>query len=166
MKKGKIFLRVLLLYFVLLWKLPFYIGLLCIGLPDDAIVIKRQVSLTDVYYWHILAEMVFVSDHGYDNIKETILTENRIIMGESDLMDWHIMSRAGVGEWDDSCLSVREIDELATRTGNQNWYYVSIGMVVEVFIFLSIVALLAIFIVMHIVLNIRRKKRDRNTMFY
>lgn len=157
MKKGKIFFGVLLLYFVLLWKLPFYIGLLCIELPDDAIVIKRQVSLTDVYYWHILAEMVFVSDHGYDNIKETILAENRILMRENVLMDWHIMDRERVMEWDDYCISVKEMD---ARIGNQNWYYVSIGMVVEVFIFLSIAALLAIFIVMHIVLNIRRKKRE------
>lgn len=88
-------------------------------------------------YWHILAEMVFVSDQGYDNIKETILAENRIIIGESDLMDWHIMSRVGVDEWDDACISIKEMDELAAQTGNQKWYYVSIGMIVEVFIFLE-----------------------------
>lgn len=148
----------LLFYFVVCWKLPFYMLLMCVDLPEDAIVIKRQVSLTDVYYWHILAEMVFVSDQGYDNIKETILAENRIIMGESDLMDWHIMSRAGVEEWDDSCLSEREIDELAAGIGNRKWYYVSIGMIVEVFIFFRIAAFLVILIIMHIVLKCTKKK--------
>lgn len=160
MKKGKIFLRILLLYFIVFWKMPFYIGLLCIELPEDAIVLKRQVTLTDVYYWHILAEMVFVSDQGYDNVKEIMLAENRIIMRENVFMDWHIMSRAGVEEWDNCCVSVKEMDELSARIEDQklNWYYVSIGMTVEVFIFLSIAVILAIFIVMHIVLGHKKKK--------
>lgn len=158
MKKKNILLLIIVFYFLVCWKLPFYMLLMSIDLPEDAIVIKRQVSLTDVYFWHILAEMVFVSDQGYDNIKETILAENRIIIGESDLMDWHIMSRAGVEEWDDSCLSEREIDELAARIGNQKWYYVSIGMIVEVFIFFRIAAFLVILIIMHIVLKCTKKK--------
>lgn len=54
-----------------------------------------------------------------------------------------------------------EIDELAARMEDQkvNWYYVSLGMTVEIFVFLSIAAILAIFIVMHIVMK-RRKKEN------
>ncbi len=76
--------------------------LLSVDLPETAIVIKRQVSYTDVYNPYILAEMVFVSDQGYGNIKET----NRIIMGESHLMDWYIMNRWELMEWDDACSDI------------------------------------------------------------
>lgn len=130
--------------------------LLGIDLPEDAIVLKRQVSYTDVYNPHILAEMVFGSDLGYDNIKET----NRIIMGENDLMDWLILDRQGLMEWDDHCISVKEIDELAARIGNRNWYYVSFNMPVPTLILLRIVFIIVIFVVMHIVLA-RKKKKER-----
>lgn len=96
----------MMFYFLVCWKLLFYMLLMSVDLPEDVIVIKRQVSYTDVYYPHILAEMVFVSDHGYDNIKEAILAENGIIMRKNVFMDGHIMSRAGVDEWDDACSDI------------------------------------------------------------
>lgn len=108
---------VMVFYFLVCWKLPFYMLLMSVDLPEDAIVIKRQVSLTDVYNWHILAEMVFVNDGGYGNIKET----NRIIMRENGLMDWRIKDRGELMEWDDYCISVKEMDELAARIGNRKW---------------------------------------------
>lgn len=74
MKKRNILLLVIMFYFLVCWKLPFYMLLMSVDLLEDAIVIKRQVSYTDVYYPHILAE-------------------NRFIMGENVLIDWHIMDR-------------------------------------------------------------------------
>lgn len=143
-------------YFLVCWKLPFYMLLLSVDLPETAIVIKRQVSYTDVYNPHILAEIVFVSDRGYGDIKET----NRIIMGESHLMDWHIMNRWELMEWDDACISIKEMDELAARKGRGNWYYVSFNMPVPTLILLRVVAVVVIFVVMHIVLARKKKKEN------
>ena len=158
MKKKIILLIVIIIYFVVCWKLPFYILLLGINLPQDAIILKRQVSYTDVYNPHILAEIVFVSDLGYDNIRETILKENTIIMGEIlDLTDSHIMSRWGLMEWDDYCISVKEIDELAAQTGKQNWYYVSFNMPVPTLVLLRILNIILIFAVIRLVSGIKRK---------
>ncbi len=161
MKKRIILLIVIIFYFVVCWKLPFYILLLGINLPENAIILKRQVSYTDVYNPHVLTEIAFVSDLGYDNIRETILAENRIVMGEIlDLTDSHIMDREMLWEWDDHCISVKEIDELASHIGNLNWYYVSLEMPVMVLIFFRIMALLMVIAVMCIVLGIRRKKKN------
>ncbi len=147
---------VIVFYFLVCWKLPFYMLLMSIDLPEDAIVIKRQVSYTDVYNPHILAEMVFVGGRGYDNIKET----NRIIMGENHFMDWSIMNRWELMEWDDHCISVMEMDELATRIGNRNWYYVSLNMPVPTLILLRVMFIIVIFVVMYIVLD-RKKKKEK-----
>lgn len=158
MKKKIVLLIVIIIYFVVCWKLPFYILLLGINLPEDAIILKRQVSYTDVYNPHILAEIVFVSDLGYDNIRETILKENRIIMGEIlDLTDSHIMSRWGLMEWDDACISIYEMDELAAQTGKQNWYYVSFNMPVPTLVLLRILNIILIFAVICLVSGIKRK---------
>lgn len=44
----------MMFYFLVCWKLPFYMLLMSVDLPEDATVIKRQVSYTDVYNPHIL----------------------------------------------------------------------------------------------------------------
>lgn len=158
LRREKFFWGLLLLYYVLFWKISFYILLLSVNLPEDAIILKRQVSYTDVYYPHILAEIAFVSDLGYDNIRETILEENRIIMGEIlDLTDSHIMDREMLREWDDYCISVKEIDELAAQTGNQSWYYVSLNMPVPALVLIRILNIILIFAVIRLVSGIKRK---------
>ena len=160
MKREKIFWGLLLIYFVLFWKISFYLLLLCINLPEDATIIKRQVSYTDVYYPHILAEMVFVSDLGYDDIRETIMEENRIIMGEIlDLTYSHIMYRGMLQEWDDACISIHEMDELAAQTGKKSWYYVSIDMPVPSLILLRVLDIILIFAVIRFV-SARKRKAD------
>lgn len=79
-------------YFLVCWKLPFYMLLLNLDLPEEAIVLKREVSLTDVYSWRILAEMAVESGCDYDDFKTAVLTEKRIKMGENHLLDWQVMS--------------------------------------------------------------------------
>lgn len=158
----------IMFYIVACWKVPFYICLLGIDLPEDAIVLKRQVSLTDECYWHIVAEEAFVSNQDHDNIRETIWTENRYIMGESldpmDCIDWSVMTPAAVSE---SCcasyISVKEMDKLAAcYPGYQKWYCVSLSMhgkALMVFAFFRIIAILMIVAVTGIILRIKRKKR-------
>ncbi len=161
--KKKIFslrmlLFVLLVYFVICWKLPFYILLLCVDLPEDAIVLKRQVSYTDVYYEHVLAELVFVGNGGYDTVRETILADNRILMRKNVLMDWSIMERAMVEEWDDYCISIKEINELAVQKGRGNWYYVSLNMAVPTLILLRIASFIVVFTVITCFWVAKRKR--------
>lgn len=160
MRGEKFFWGLLLIYFVLFWKISFYILLLCINLPEDAIILKRQVSYTDVYYPHILAEMVFVSDLGYDNIRETIMEENRIIMGEIlDLTNSYIRYREMLMEWDDAYIPIDEMDELAAQTGKKTWYYVSLDMPVPSLILLRILDIILIFAVIRFV-SARKRKAD------
>lgn len=160
MRREKIFWGLLLIYFVLFWKISFYLLLLCVNLPEDAIILKRQVSYTDVYYPHILAEMVFVSDLGYDNVRETIMEENRIIMGEIlDLTNSYIRNRGMLMEWDDAYIPIDEMDELAAQTGKQTWYYVSIDMPVPSLILLRILDIILIFAVIRFV-SARKRKAD------
>ena len=160
MRREKFFWGLLLIYFVLFWKISFYILLLCVNLPEDAIILKRQVSYTDVYYPHILAEMVFVSDLGYDNIRETIMEENRIIMGEIlDLTNSYIRNRGMLMEWDDAYIPIDEMDELAAQTGKQSWYYVSLDMPVPSLILLRILDIILIFAVIRLV-SARKRKAD------
>lgn len=150
----------LLVYFVICWKFPFYMLLLCVDLPEDAIVLKRQVSYTDVYNEHILAELVFVGDLGYDTVRETILAENRTLIRKNVLMDWHIMERAMVEEWDDYCISLKEMNELAAQKGRGNWYYVSLNMAVPTLILVRIASFIVIFTVITCFWVAKRKKGD------
>lgn len=146
-----------------------YILLLGIDLPEDAIVLKRQISLTDECYWHIVAEVVFMSNQDYDIIKETIWTENRIIMRESqnpiDRLSWRIMSPAAVYE---SCcasyISVKEMDELAVRYPEyQKWFCVSLsvsGKSLRVFTVCRVALIFVITVVFGIVNGIKRKREN------
>ncbi len=161
--KKKIFslrmlLFVLLVYFVICWKLPFYMLLLCVDLPEDAIVLKRQVSYTDVYNEHILAELVFVGNGGYDTIRETILADNRILMRKNVLMNWSIKERAMVEEWDDYCISIKEMNELAAQKGRGYWYYVSLNMAVPTLILLRTASFIVVFTVITCFWVAKRKK--------
>lgn len=153
MKKKRIFLVILLIYFVVFWKIPFYILLLSVHLPENAILLKRQVSYSDVYNPHILAEIVFASDQGYGNIEET----NRMIMRKNHFMRCKIMDKWELMEWDDRCILVYKMDELAAEAGKQTWYYVSFNMPVPTLIMLRILEIILIFVAIHFVSGIKRK---------
>ncbi len=78
--------------------MPFCIMFLGVELSESFIVLKRQVSVMDACYWHILAEVAFVNNQD-SNIKEAIWTENRNLMEKRrDFSKWNLLKSAVVYE--------------------------------------------------------------------
>ena len=143
MKKNIFSVRTLLFclmfYLIVCWKTPFYIMLLGVELPEDSIVLKRQVSVGDACYWKILAEVAFVNNQD-GNLWEPIWTENRNLMEKRvDSTKWSLMNAPAVYETCcGSSLSVSEMDALAS---NQKWYSLVFSMhgkALRTFVFLRI----------------------------
>ncbi|MGN0326070.1 MAG: hypothetical protein ACI4DW_07150 [Lachnospiraceae bacterium] len=137
MKKRKIFgwavLLCILLYFPVGWKLPFYVALLCIDLPEDAIVLERKVSLTDECHWHIVAETAFASNLDYDEIRETVWTENRLMIEKINHMDRVKMGTMDAAMVSESCcgsyISEKKMDKLMLLYPEyHHWYSVTINV--------------------------------------
>ena len=70
------------IYWLLLWKIPFYLHLNSIQLPSDSEVIVTKVGMTDEgAWWHVVAQNVFVSSLKIDEVKQYMATENGIESG-------------------------------------------------------------------------------------
>lgn len=68
----------LILYFCVLIKLPFYIYMNQINLPEDCTSLETKVIITDVDYgWHIEAERLIYSSQGEEAIEDYINENNK-----------------------------------------------------------------------------------------
>lgn len=165
-----IYILAMFFHLIIGWRLPLYAYMMCIDLPDDAIVIKRVVSLSDVCYWHIMAETAFVSEQGYDNIRDDINETNRFLMETIDLGDWILRTPAAIGESEHTGISWYEMDRLDEKTerlGYQHWYCISLQILglkrLRAYSCFSIIVSLAVTTAVCIVLDKRMKKGKQKT---
>jgi len=79
-KKGiiisVILMTVMIIAVVTLWKVPVYIKLNSINIPDGCEKIETEVIYTDVYEYHILGEKVMKYESGWDSVEEYVQANN------------------------------------------------------------------------------------------
>lgn len=168
-----IYILAMIFHLIIGWRLPLYAYMMCIDLPDDAVVIKRSVTVSDVCYWQILADTAFVSEHNYGDIKEDIHERNRFLMGATGFLDWSLMTPGMLQEWEHTSIPWDErdrLDEVTDRLGYHNWYSVSLSLTddrdiryLEIYSWLSAIVSLAVTTAICIALDIRIKKGKQKT---
>lgn len=91
----------LLLYFTVLWRLPFTSSLNRVKIPDDCREIETDVIWTDLEIVHIKAERVFSSEKSLEELEDYI-NENNSHLGRIDFGSW-------------SCLDYDHADAVSTE---------------------------------------------------
>lgn len=71
----------LVLYNSILIKVPFYIYMNLIQLPEECTSLETNVIITDIYGWHVEAERLIYSKQGEQAIEHYIYENNRFAQG-------------------------------------------------------------------------------------
>jgi len=80
--KSRIIIQILgiiavtLVIITLLWKVPVYLKLKSINIPDGCEDITTQVNFSDVYWYHIIGNRVVKYDGGSAAVREYVLHNN------------------------------------------------------------------------------------------
>lgn len=80
--KSRIIIQILgivavtLVIITLLWKVPVYLKLKSINIPDGCEDITTQVNFSDVYWYHIIGNRVVKYDGGSSAVREYVLQNN------------------------------------------------------------------------------------------
>ena len=123
----------LLLYFTILWRLPFTYNLNRVKIPDDCREIETNVIWTDLEIVHIKAERVFSSERSLEELKDYI-NKNNSRLGRIDFGWW------SCPEYDHAdAVSPDDHPELSWD-GTETYYvltYSTWGTSIDTFVFLA-----------------------------
>lgn len=63
-------------YYTIIIKIPYYLYINCIQLPEDTVNIQTKVGISDIEGWHIIADRLIYSVYSEDELEQYIDKNN------------------------------------------------------------------------------------------